>query len=72
MLLGTHRHEYAPNWIDVFEVVDGQTVDIKAISTLTGGTYNVGTHREFNGNKVVFFAFDPLFLDNFQIMIIPV
>jgi hypothetical protein len=51
------------NWIDGIDVVDGQVVDIKAKSTLSGGMYNVGTHREFNGNKIVFLAFDPVALN---------
>jgi hypothetical protein len=54
------------NWIDGFDVVDGQAVDLKVETRGVVGapdvrTLNCATHRTLTaGNKVVFFSYDPL------------
>jgi hypothetical protein len=54
------------NWIDGFDVVSGQAVDVIVETRGVGGTADVRqlpamTHRELGaGNKVVFMSFDPL------------
>lgn len=54
------------NWIDGFDVVDGQAVDLQVETRGVLGapkveTLNCATHRELPaGNKIVFLAYDPL------------
>jgi hypothetical protein len=58
------------NWVDAFDVVGGQEVDMMLETRGVGGVPSVqtlptGTHRELdNGNKVVFLAYDPLSLNS--------
>lgn len=54
------------NWIDGFEVVSGQSVDMEVEAKMIAGKINVKnisclTHRVLiGGNKIAFFSFDPL------------
>jgi len=54
------------NWIDAFDVVSGQAIDVEVETRGIGGEADVRqlpamTHRELNaGNKIVFMSFDPL------------
>jgi Secretion system C-terminal sorting domain len=58
------------NWIDAFDVISGQEVDMKLETRGIAGvpaveTLACGTHRELNnGNKIVFLAYDPLSLNS--------
>ena len=57
--------EFGPsfsNWLDGFETTDGTVVDVTA-KGINGNSYTVGAHRTLPaGNKIAFFAFDPLSL----------
>lgn len=71
---GTDSLQYDPyyelnkteNWIDGFEVITGQSVDMEVEARFINGTaikQNVAslTHRILSaGNKIVFFSFDPI------------
>jgi Secretion system C-terminal sorting domain len=58
------------NWVDAFDVVGGQEVDMMLETRGVDGVPSVqtlptGTHRELNnGNKIVFLAYDPLSLNS--------
>ena len=76
LTLGVDSLDYDPyyeigysNWIDGFDVIEGQEVDAQVETRGIGGapdvqTLNCATHRQLAaGNKIVFFSFDPLALD---------
>jgi len=58
------------NWIDGFDVIEGQPVDLKVesrgiLSAPDVQTLNCATHRTLAaGNKIAFFSFEPIALDS--------
>jgi len=58
------------NWVDAFDVISGQEVDIKLETRGIGGVpaveiLNCATHRVLpGGNKIVFLSYDPLSLNS--------
>ncbi len=77
--LGADSLQYNPtyevgdydNWIDGFDIVDGNTVDMTAETRGIGGNtevreVNVLAHHELTaGNKIVFGSFDPISIDTY-------
>ena len=55
----------ANNWLDGIDFESDVEVDMKGLASDSTTIYNIGGHRTLKaGNKIVFFAFDPLSLNS--------